>query len=180
MIKKNNSFISLALRIFYCNIYITLNESDEVGAKTPKSHSNISLESRGVFHRVVLGPDQEAWESGGNKIPLLNQMALGFWVPEVHVLCLSQPNLKIRENPAVPPMKSYTGPELIFLDGWQSSIFLTTTETTRAFRGQEICTEMENQPTEVRVELNRLRTTASPSISFRVHWFWTSSNSCTS
>lgn len=107
MIKKNNSFISLALGIFfYCNIYITLNESDEVGERTPKSRWNISLESTGVFYQgygTVLESDQEAWESGGNKIPILNHMAVGFWVPEVHVICLSQRNLKIRENPAIPP-----------------------------------------------------------------------------
>lgn len=37
MIKKNNSFISLALGIFfYCNIHTTLNESDEEGERTPK------------------------------------------------------------------------------------------------------------------------------------------------
>lgn len=82
MVKKNNSFISLALGIFfYCNIYITLNESDEMGERTPKSGLNISLESVGVFHQgysVVLEPDQDAWESRGDKIPILNHMAMGF------------------------------------------------------------------------------------------------------
>lgn len=151
MIKKNNSFISLALGIFfYCNIHITLDESDEVGERTPKSRWTISLESIVVFHQGfggVLEPDQEAWESWGRKIPILTHITLGFWAPEVHVICLSQPNLKARENPAIPPNRSYAGPELLFLYQWQSSIFVTSTETRRVLlRGQEICTASKNPP----------------------------------
>lgn len=66
MIKKNNSFVSLALGIFfYCNRHNIPTESREVGERTPKSHWNISLESTGFQgSSVVLEPDPEG--SAGN------------------------------------------------------------------------------------------------------------------
>lgn len=154
-----------------------------MGERTPKSHWSISLESIGVFHQgygVVLEPDQEAWESGGNKIPILNHMAVGFWVPEIHVICLSQPNLKIRENPAIPPKQiicwSWTNlSRLMAKQHFCNNYWDKKTSVQRTGN----CTASNRQPTEVTVEL-KLLLTVSHSVSFRTHWFLTSSNSCIS
>lgn len=132
MIKKNNSFVSLALGIFfYCNRHNIPTESREVGERTPKSHWNISLESTGFQgSSVVLEPDPEG--SAGNKFPVLNLVALGFWALHGHVTRLSQTNLKRRENAAIPPKHIICWPQVI-------------TDPPRLVAKQHFCNNWDNE-----------------------------------
>lgn len=125
MIKKNNSFVSLALGIFYCNRHNIPTESHEVGERTPKSHWNISLESTGYFSKdsgysVVLegsagnNPNSDPRGSG------ILSLASSWHSPESN-------QLEKEGESCNSPKKS----ALILPDWWQSSIFVTTTETTR-------------------------------------------------
>lgn len=138
-----------------------------------QNHTAISL-----LNRVVPGPDKRPGNLEEIKSRSWTRWFGDFESQKFMSYAWVNPTWKQGRILPFPPMKSYTGPDLIFLDWWQSSIFITTMETTKPFRGQEIRTEMKNQPTEVRVELKRLLTTLSPSLSFRIHWFLTSSNSC--